>query len=168
MARFLTARTSAARRAMSFACAPRIRRGGPNECWPWTGAVNDQGYGQFNYRAKRHYIHRTVYELVKGPIPHKHHVMHSCDNPPCCNPAHLSTGKARDNHMDALKKGRWAIHNPCRGEDHHQSRLTVSDVREIRKRYQDGATQRSLAVHYGVTQPAIQLVTSGKTWKHVA
>jgi hypothetical protein len=42
-------------------------------------------------------------------------VMHSCDNPPCCNPAHLSAGTVRDNALDMIAKGRA---NPPRGELH--------------------------------------------------
>lgn len=33
-------------------------------------------------------------------------VLHSCDNPPCCNPRHLSFGTQADNITDMHSKGR--------------------------------------------------------------
>lgn len=33
-------------------------------------------------------------------------VRHSCDNPPCCNPAHLLVGTAAQNAQDMAERGR--------------------------------------------------------------
>jgi len=67
------------------------------DCWPWLGARDPDGYGNLragnvNYRA-----HRAAYELTAGPIPSGMEIMHACDNPPCCNPRHLSPGSHQQN-----------------------------------------------------------------------
>jgi len=92
----------------------KVNRGAPAECWSWTGAHLPKGYGQINLgRAldgKQHteYAHRIAYVLAYGPIPGSTRlvVMHTCDHPPCCNPAHLRLGTDSDNLTDASRKGR--------------------------------------------------------------
>jgi hypothetical protein len=75
--------------------------GGPDACWEWQGHRTPQGYGR----------HRRAYSLAVGPIPVGKMVLHSCDNPSCCNPTHLRVGDAGDNIRDAMARGRW---KPCR------------------------------------------------------
>jgi HNH endonuclease len=56
-------------------------------CWLWTGALlSSYGYGQW---PTGHYAHRTVYELIKGPIPQGLELDHLCRIPICVNPDHL-------------------------------------------------------------------------------
>jgi hypothetical protein len=83
-----------------------------------------KGYGQFWMHDKRIIAHRYAYELAHGLIVAKDGeevlVMHSCDNPPCCNPAHLSVGTDLDNIHDMLAKGRagWQKKRAANGEDY--------------------------------------------------
>ena len=84
----------------------RVARGSPSECWPWIGrSVQQGGYGVLSYQYKRISSHRFAMMLALGRMP-EGVVMHLCDNPPCCNPAHLRVGTQRENMRDMAAKGR--------------------------------------------------------------
>ena len=77
-------------------------------CWEWSRERNDRGYGvTFVSSGRTLYAHRVAYALTQGPIPAGMVVMHSCDNPPCCNPSHLNLGTHAENAQDMYHKGRW-------------------------------------------------------------
>ncbi|WP_402844370.1 HNH endonuclease signature motif containing protein [Microbacterium sp. GXS0129] len=78
-----------------------------NDCLVWIGPRHWDGYGYFKHAGRHARTHRVAYELAHGPIPDGAVVMHTCDNPPCCNPDHLRAGTQRDNVADAIDKGRF-------------------------------------------------------------
>lgn len=77
-------------------------------CWLWVGALDRWLYGQFKpvSRSSPLRAHRVAWELLRGPIPDGMSVLHSCDNPRCCNPEHLRLGTHADNMDDKRKRGR--------------------------------------------------------------
>lgn len=77
----------------------------PGTCWPWRGGCDRAGYGWFIYRSKQYRAHRLAFQFANAD-PGDLHVLHRCDNPPCCNPAHLFLGTQADNNADMMAKGR--------------------------------------------------------------
>ena len=119
-----------------------------NNCWNWTRCVSKNGYGKYKTKDKTWQVHRLSYILYKGPVPKDKFVLHKCDNRRCLNPDHLYVGTIAQNILDALSRDRWPL------------KLTNSQILEIRKAT---GRQEDLAKHYGVSQPQISRIKSGKT-----
>lgn len=138
----------------------------PDACWEWQGTRYAGGYGQCwdVARQRNGGAHRIAYETLVGPIPEGMDILHTCDNPPCCNPAHLRPGSHRENMLDKIHKGRA---NVPRGMSAGQARLTDDEVRAIRARVASGETQAAVGAEHGVSQVSIHNIVKRKTWKHV-
>jgi DNA-directed RNA polymerase specialized sigma24 family protein len=133
----------------------RVSVGPAGQCWNWTGRHNDKGYGRFG----RTMAHRVAYTLVKGDIGEGLVVRHICDNPACCNPAHLLTGTQADNMADAIERQRLR----CR-ESNPRAKLTEDAAQAIRQNV-EGLTFAELAKRFGVSIATISAIRSGKTWR---
>src|SRR5882672_1054138 len=59
------------------------------DCWLWTGAQSQTGYGFVKVNQKMTRVHRYVYEQLVGPIGDDLTIDHLCRNRACCNPEHL-------------------------------------------------------------------------------
>lgn len=85
----------------------RVDKKGPDDCWLWEKKSRGiQGYGRINYKGKMLISHRVAYRFTKGSIKEGMYILHSCDNPPCCNPAHLREGTHLENMADMTKRKR--------------------------------------------------------------
>lgn len=117
-------------------------------CWEWQGATNSKGYGQVwcSDTGKAVYCHRALSNAPKGST-----VLHSCDNPLCCNPEHLSIGTPRENSADMVNKGRA----------HKGYKLSDEDVMEI---MESSESNVSLARSYGVSQQLICDIRKGRRY----
>jgi hypothetical protein len=132
--------------------------GAEDECWPWRGEISPKGYGivyaKENRKWRRRKAHRVAYDRAHGPIPDGMLVIHSCDNPPCCNPKHLRVGTHADNAEDRSRRGR------------HRTRvLRRSDAVEIRRLKANGYGWEELAAAYGVSRALIEDIVTGTKWK---
>lgn len=156
----------------------KVERG--DGCWLWGGFRDKNGYGQCKVAGHVMRAHRCAWMLAYGAFPLPGIlVCHHCDTPSCVRPDHLFLSTPLGNMRDAVAKGRMAtgeghgtrLHpgSVPRGVQRRGVKLTEAAVRAIRARYRAGAaTQRALAVEYGVSYSLVSLVVKRKTWDHVA
>lgn len=105
-----------------------------------------------------------VAEEIYGDIPDKMVVMHICDNRWCINPDHLRIATQSENLKDMYNKGRQGIREFPKGEKHHTTTLTQTQVDEIRVRARKGLF-RKLAKEFKVSKTTIANIHYNKTWK---
>ncbi|AMU78483.1 hypothetical protein SEA_SKINNYPETE_53 [Mycobacterium phage SkinnyPete] len=150
----------------------KVNKNGPvvrealGPCWIWTGATNDSGYGVLRPSGKRSgpglKAHRYSAELAGMDIADRF-VLHSCDNPPCVNPAHLRPGDHLENVDDMLARDRQN-----RGSRNGHAKLNERDVEEMRRRADAGELHRVIAADYGVSRSRVTAIAGRKSWRHVA
>jgi len=138
-------------------------------CWNWTGVRNHRGYGRYHFATdngiKNGSAHRLALELALGrPILDGMNACHRCDNPACCNAAHLFEGTTLDNLTDcrAKDRARWRS-----GEDHGMAKLTAADIPLIRAAIAGGERNPSIAARFGVSPTSISNIRTGKAWTSV-
>jgi hypothetical protein len=135
-----------------------VDKRGHDECWEWTGTRFGKGYGSMTIGDVRG-AHRLSYEIAHGKASASgKQVCHKCDNPPCCNPAHLFLGTAADNARDKELKGRG---NQVYGERHCRAKLTEDAAREIAA---STGTTASVAAAYGITPGKVSNIRNGRAW----
>lgn len=123
-------------------------------CWEWLDATTSGGYGMTWYGNQPWRVHRLAYTLTHGEIPEGLFVLHSCDNPPCYNPHHLSVGTDADNKADVVERERSLI-----GERNHFSKLTEQQIAAIRA---DTRLQQAIADEYGIHQSHVSKIKANK------
>src|SRR5579872_2095590 len=75
-------------------------------CWLWPFERDKNEYGVVWVDNFVFGVHRLSYEHYKGPIPNGQVIRHSCDRPPCFNPAHLFSRSQQENMADMVARGR--------------------------------------------------------------
>jgi len=71
-------------------------------CQIYTGSLDRCGYGAFKVGGRSLGAHKVMYILTYGDYDQdKYEMLHSCHNPSCINPIHLSHGTHKQN-LDAV------------------------------------------------------------------
>jgi hypothetical protein len=153
-------------------------------CWLWTAGKDKDGYGKFQVNSRRdgrqvqkHFrAHRLAWELEHGQLAAGLLLMHSCDTPACCNPAHLSPGTQLQNRADCARKrrtartethGDWVGPARPRGTRHGMASITEAVALRILELRATGMSCSRIAAATGASVSVCYRVCSGATWRHV-
>ena len=86
----------------------KVKKGGKSDCWEWQGYKDPKGYGTSTWGGVVYRSSQLALMLSGHPKPSNPTgdyvdeplALHSCKNPPCCNPAHLRWGNSAENARD--------------------------------------------------------------------
>lgn len=88
------------------------------------------------------------------PDPDGKQVMHSCNNPPCCNPEHLSAGTHRDNMKHMVASDRQA---------RKYTDARVLEIYSLKGTMNGPAASRKL----GIPRHTVHGIWSGRRWSRL-
>lgn len=170
----------------------KVTKGEPDECWEWIASRGEGGYGRLRVQGRTVRAHRLALEITLGrALNEGMETLHTCDNPPCCNPRHLREDTHKKNMDEARERGLWAPpYRTPEGDEKHKERtprgdrhwtktrpghfgteanpkrkLTQEAVDEIRRlRAEEGLTYRQLADRFSVTEPLIGNIIRLEIW----
>jgi len=143
----------------------KIDIGTEDECWPWCGAKK-RSYGHGHVRIQNKYFisHRLMYYLYHGPFDKNKFILHTCNNPECCNPYYLKLGDHKENMQDMKTSDRH------KGSGNGAStKLTEEKVRAIKQIVRDrpDIKKGQIAKLYEISPPTLSDIINGRTWQHV-
>ena len=149
-----------------------VDTGDADDCWEWQRVVGKQRYNKYGrfdtplprkngkQRSNEWRAHRVAYYLASGMDPGDKIVCHLCNNPSCCNPAHLELGTDKSNAVYRELSGHGGRRGP--GKNNlppkpriYQPRFTPTQVDMIRELVASGLTQTAVARRYGINQSVI-------------
>lgn len=132
-------------------------------CWEWTGWKNEKGYGRLRYKGKHWFAHRASYAIAYNKVFEPLEiVMHICNNPKCCNPAHLKLGTVLENNQQKIAENRHNI-----GKRKKRKNLKPEEVLLIKLRLKMGHGTSNLSFDFKISEQCIRNIKNGVTWKEL-
>ena len=131
-------------------------------CWVWLGAKDlDKGYAVGQLQGKSIRLAHVVWELAnRRKFPEGREAGHTCDFPPCVNPAHIEAITHAQNISDAYARG--LNHQP-----RHAQALLDTQVASIKRLLSLGYTTRELGEQFAVSHTTISKIKRGLRYKDI-
>lgn len=125
----------------------------PTACWRWERGHHQLGYGVVSLgKGQTNLAHRLSWELTNGWTYDM--VIHTCDTRDCYRPSHLVTGERRDVNM-------------VRQFSRNRQKLSLVQVRAIKRGLREGRGPTSLGQEYGVNKSSIRKIRDGLSYRWV-
>ena len=144
-----------------------VDRRGPDECWPWTASCKE-GYGRFKICSYEAVVASRFALVLAERVEHLDlHVLHSCDNPPCCNPAHLRWGTPADNAADKVERERWRGGDQA-GASNGAAKLDQDGLAKVIAGLKRGLNNKQIARDLPIGHAMVSKIRLGHMWKQEA
>jgi len=140
------------------------------DCIEWQLSLDNHGYGRTRAPRSRTIFrtHRVAWFISKGKDPGHKWVLHKCDNPKCCNPAHLFLGDDASNALDKVRKGR-AYTGEHGGDRNPNAILTNDQAAEVARCLMAGMGTGEIILRIGAGNMAIvSAIRRGKAWREAS
>lgn len=112
-------------------------------------------------KSKTYRVHRLAYEAFNGKINNGNEINH----------LNFKRGDNRLSNLEVVTRKGNVVHskdNMKRAKNSRNSKVTPSEVKEIRALYESGDyTQIELAKRFGLKKSAMSNIVNYKNWKHV-
>jgi hypothetical protein len=142
----------------------RARTVEEGECLIWTQCCNGNGHPSATINRKRSLsVRRWVYEQYIGS-PAGKHIVPTCGNRKCVNPAHLKAVTSSEKNRLA-NWGTSAVTLSRQRTGRSGSPLTIEAVRAMRAERAQGAKLSDLSAKYGVHESRVSSICRGKSWR---
>ena len=132
--------------------------------------VNSRGYVQARVKSdSRKSAHTVAAHLLValaflGARPTRHEIAHNDGNPGNNAPMNLRYATHKENEADKIRHGAQFY---AHGERNGHAKLDAESVKRIRTALKHGVPASSLEFEYGISQSAVSLIKTRKTWKHI-
>lgn len=144
--------------AESLAWIEQAAQSDTDECLEWPHTRLPKEYGQVQIAGRKRFITHLVLEATGRPRPAapSNMALHSCDNPPCANPRHLSWGGPKRNWAEGRERGQIVPRSQPKGHESPNAALSPEQVAEVRRAYAAGeGSYPVLARRFGVCTSTI-------------
>ncbi|QDH48968.1 hypothetical protein vBEcoD226_2 [Escherichia phage vB_Eco_D226] len=137
-------------------------------CHIFQGCKTKGGYGRIRVDGVHWMAHRYALSVhLKRPLKEGCVVMHSCDNPACVNPAHLSEGTQKENIEDCRTKGRMIRGGASGTRLSHAEKVQQAFDKRLNAVLSADGTDAEVAKKLGVNIQWVKKAREGKLNMHV-
>lgn len=156
------------RESLEKRLAESLRVNDETGCIEWVkSAVFNNGYGKISTTREIGPVraHRLSWILVNGAIPDGYILLHSCDNPKCCNVEHMRVGTKKQNTADMLARDRhFTPFSEMRGE--RNTNCSISEITAKRIVVAEGS-MKDLSTVFSTSRKVISDIKTRKSWKYL-
>lgn len=146
----------------------RVVIDGVTGCHIFQGCKAKGGYGRIRVNGVHWMAHRYALQVhLKRPLKEGCVVMHSCDNPSCVNPEHLSEGTQKENIEDCRSKGRMVRGGSSGPRKSHTDKLQKAFDKRLKAVLDADGTDAEVAKRLGLNIQWVKKARSGKLNMHL-